>query len=475
MTRPQRKPRRIDDPVELTIESLAFGGSGVARRNGKVGFVPGALPGEVVRAQPKGRRKKFDRYELLDVLEPSPHRRPAQCPHLNLCGGCSMQSLDYEHQLAAKAEHVRDCLERLGAVRIPEVGPPVASPNEFRYRNKMDFTFARRAWEPDGPPEEPKSDPALGLHVPGRFDAVFDLESCVLPSERVVQVLHVVRKFARERGLTAYQSREDSGLLRHLVTREGERTGDLLVALVVRRSEPLLAELAGLLAEAVPSLTGFVVIVNETKAAIARGTQDEVLFGSPFFRERVLDLEFELRAQSFFQTNTRGAERLIEITREMLGDRRGETLLDLYCGVGTLGLALARNFDRLIGVEQIGEAVSDARRNAARNKIANAEFVEGDVEGWIRHADPDLLGQSGIVVDPPRAGLHPRALAAIGSAAPPWLLYVSCNPSTLARDLAGFRPLGLEPRRLQILDLFPQTGHIESVVWLESTKPERSS
>jgi 23S rRNA (uracil1939-C5)-methyltransferase len=332
----------------------------------------------------------------------------------------------------------------------------------------MEFTFARRAWEPAGPPDEPRS-PALGLHAPGRFDAVFDLERCVLPGPRAVQALSLVRDFARAHRLEAYRSREDTGLLRHLSVREGQNTGDLLLALVVREQEPRLTLLGPLLAESVPGLTGAVVLVNRTRATIARGEMDAVLCGQPRFRERLLDLTFELHALSFFQTNTRAAEKLVSVLRSLVQDLPGHRLLDLYCGAGTLALSLAGRFEQVLGIEQVPEAIEDARANARANGLLHPEFQAADVEEWIRTQPAGAF--DGVVVDPPRAGLHPRALARLPELAPRWIVYVSCNPATLARDAAGLRAAGYRPESLQVIDLFPHTAHVESILLFRREGP----
>lgn len=458
--RTRRRPRPTPIVVSLRIEGLSSEGAGVARHDGKVLFVPGALPGEQVEAEVVSARRRFDRTRLLRVLEPSPDRRPPRCPHLDYCGGCSTQTLAPDAQLLAKATHVRDCLERIGGCRVPELSPPIPSPAQEAYRNKMEFTFAARAWEPDGPPENPVS-PALGLHAPGRYDAVFDLRECILPGPRAVQALHLARDFARRERLDAYRSRDDEGLLRHLIVREGQNTGDLLVALVTRHEDARLAKLGPELAAQIPGLTGVVLLVNRTRATIARGEMVAVLHGRPHLRERLLDLEFELHALSFFQTNTLAAERLVATLREIVGRLEGKSLLDLYCGAGTLGLALARRFERVIGVDQVEEAIEDARRNAVRNRLEHVEFLAADVEAWIRtQSEPHEV----VLVDPPRAGLHPRALARIPELSPRWIVYVSCNPATLARDAAGLQQAGYLPEVLQIIDQFPNTSHVESIL-----------
>lgn len=449
--------------VTLQIDDLAFGGEGLGRLDGKVRFVPGALPGERVRARRLGRRRSFDRMQLVEVLDRSPDRLRPLCPHSDYCGGCATQPLRYERQLEAKARQVRDCLARIGSMDVPEVGPPLPAPRLSGYRNKMDFTFGGRAWSPAGPPETPRA-PALGLHVPGRFDAIFDVEHCILPGGRAVTALQVVRDYARRHGLTGYRSRPDEGLLRHLIVREGKNTGDFLLGLVTRTADPPLPGLAEELAARVPGLTGVVRIVNDRRATIARGTQSEVLFGRDTFRERLLRLEFELGAQSFFQTNTWGAEVLVSELRRLLADLPGRRILDLYCGVGTLGLSLADRFEQVHGVELADEAVADAQRNARRNGIAHATFVAGDVDAWLREPPEHLRGIDGVIVDPPRAGLHPRTLQSLPRLGASWIAYVSCNPSTLARDAAGLRDAGYLPTRLRVIDLFPHTAHVESIL-----------
>lgn len=465
--------------------------------DGKVCFIPGALPGEEVEVVPLARKRRFDRAVLRRVLRPSPERQDPLCSHLGICGGCSIQALRYEAQVREKAAQVRECLRRIGGIEAPEHGPPIRSPLLTAYRNKMEFTFATREWLVDGPPEVPAPGPALGLHVPGRFDAIFDIRDCALCAEVFVRVVSEVRDFARRHGLAAWRSRDDQGLLRHLIVRQGHNTGEVLVGLVVREASAAFEELARRLSEAVPSIVGIVLIINRRAATIARGEEEIVLSGRPYLTERLLDLTYEVGIQSFFQTNTAGAEALVTALREMLPSRAAADsrsapgsgrLLDLYCGAGTLGLALAADFEHVTGVEQVPQAVADARRNARRNGLERVEFIEANVEDWLFAQAPRAVAPArqnvaatgamppaslarpfpspweGIVVDPPRAGLHPRALRALVATKVPWILYVSCNPSTLARDGALLVEGGYRPDLLQIVDMFPHTAHIESIL-----------
>ncbi len=461
-----RRNRIPPDALEIRVDALALGGEGIARSSGKACFVRGVFPGEIALAVPTSRRKSYDRLRLLEIVEPSMDRLPPLCPHAGVCGGCVLQQLRYGAQLEAKASQVREVLRRLGRIEANEPDPPFAAPVRIGYRNKMEFTFSHRAWDPAGPPQTPGPNPALGLHVPGRFDAVFDLRRCVLPDPEAVRVLDAVRTFARERSLTAWDGRTDQGILRHLVIRHGLNTGEMLAGLVVRHTDGIPPELGPAIAAAAPSLVGIQLLHNPGRATVAQG---EVIpfWGRPVIRERLLDLTFELRVESFFQTSTPGAEMLLRVLRATACGVKGRRLLDLYCGVGTLGLALAASFEEILGVEQVPGAVEDARRNALLNGIGNARFLQASVEDWIRDSGIEPGHYDTVLVDPPRAGLHPRALEGILRLLPGSVLYVSCNPATLARDAARLRENGYEPRSLRILDLFPQTAHVECILHLQ--------
>jgi 23S rRNA (uracil1939-C5)-methyltransferase len=448
--------------VTLKIDDLAFGGEGVGRVDGQVHFVLGALPGETVVAQIQQGRKRWQRAKLLEVRETSPDRIPPRCSHTSLCGGCTYQELAYPAQLDAKARQVRENLARIAGLKIPEMDPPLAPPDLFGYRNKMEFSFSPRPWDPAGLPERPAPGPGLGLHVRGRFDAIFDLEECHLTAPDVTRLVRQVREEARHRGLAGYHGRDLTGILRHLVVRISRATGEWLVALVVKEEAPGLREIAEGCRERFPNIAGFFLWVYSGVATVARGDEEILLFGKDRIVERILDLEFELSASSFFQTNSAAAEGLVRTVRMMAPPVRN--LLDLYCGVGTLGLGLARSCDRLIGIESAPSAVADAERNARRNGIGHASFETAPVEGWLPRAR-DVLPEL-VVVDPPRAGMHPKALAGLASLAPPAILYVSCNPSTLARDLADLTANGYQPEQMRILDMFPHTPHVETVVFL---------
>jgi 23S rRNA (uracil1939-C5)-methyltransferase len=451
------------EPFEIVIEDLAFGGEGVGRLDGQVQFVIGAFPGERVRAISLGGRKRWQRGRLIEVLEPSPDRIAPRCGHTGVCGGCVYQCLRYPAQVEAKARQVRENLARIGGVRPPEPDPPLPAPEIFGYRNKMEFSFATRPWDPEGVPEQPLPGPALGLHVRGRFDGVFDVRDCALVDPEVNELLALVRGFARERGIPAYRGPEPTGILRHLVLRMSRHSGEWLVALVVREDHPDLGELARRCVAAHPRIAGFLIWHNAGLATIARPEREVLLIGTDRIIEKLGGLEFELSAGSFFQTNSSAAEALLRELRSIAPST--ETMLDLYCGVGTLGLGLADRCRNLVGIESVESAVADARRNAVRNGIEHARFEVATAEGWLTRAveiQPDA-----VVIDPPRSGMHPKALAGLIRLNPRTILCVSCNPGTLARDLGTLTAAGYAATRMRILDLFPHTPHVETILRLE--------
>jgi 23S rRNA (uracil1939-C5)-methyltransferase len=453
-------------PIELRIEDLAFGGEGVGRYEGKVHFVAGSYPGERVLAVPIRSAKRWKRARLIEVLEESPDRVAPKCSHTGICGGCVYQTLSYPCQLAAKANQVRENLARIAGIRIPEPEPPLAAPSVFHYRNKMEFSFAPRAWDPVGPPETPAPGPALGLHVPGRYDAVFDVHDCALCDTEVNDLLALVRDTARARSIPAYHDKTGEGILRHLVIRSSVATGEWLISLVVKDERPDIVELARRCLAAHPRIAGFLLWIHEGVATVARADREVLLSGKDRIIEKVGGLGFELSASSFFQTNTAAAEELVRELRALVP--KTGFLMDLYCGVGTLGLALADHCEELLGIESSEAAVADARRNAARNGILHARFEVAQAEEWLREVPrrtPELL-----IVDPPRAGLHPKALQGVVSLAAPEIIYVSCNPATLARDLATLiADDRYQPERMRVVDLFPHTPHVETIVKLRRT------
>jgi 23S rRNA (uracil1939-C5)-methyltransferase len=451
------RPRR-GDLLDLTVDDLAFGGEGVGRVHGYVIFVRGGLPGDGLRVRLVEARARYGRATIEAVTTPSPDRVAAPCPYFGHCGGCRLQHLAYDAQLAFKAKQVRDCLERLGGLGAFELRPILAAPEPYGYRNKMEFTVTRDA---------AGTVPLIGLHEADRYDVVRDIERCLLQSDAMNAALAEVRAQVRARGLGAWDQDSGQGLLRFVTLREGRHTGEVMVNLVAAAPDvDGLAPLAAELHARVPATASVVLNVNAKPASVAVGTEEHLLFGRDHIREGLGGLIFQVSASSFFQTNTAQAERLFALVEDACALAGGETVLDLYAGTGAISLLLARRCRRVYGIEVAAAAVADAVRNARANDLANCAFLAGEV----RHVLPALAAEGVraevVVADPPRAGFHPRALRAVADLAPARIVYVSCNPATLARDVGELVRAGYRLEWVQPVDMFPQTPHIEAVARL---------
>jgi len=451
--------------LELTVEDLAFGGAGVSRVDGFVVFVENGLPGDRVLATVYRRRRQYAEARATEILALSPARVPATCTHVGICGGCRLQALDYAEQLGHKERQVRECLAHLGRVAAL-VQPAVGAPRHFHYRNKMEYSFGADA---DGTL-------TLGLHRRGFFDRPFDLERCHIATPVSSEIVAFVRDFARQAGLAPYDLRRHTGLLRFLAVREAARTGQVMVNVVASEPHPALETLAARLRERFPAVRSVLLNLTRRKAQVAVGEEERVLAGSPTILERLHGLEFEISSNSFFQTNTEQAERLLDVALEGLALTGAETVLDLYSGTGTFTLPIARRAKEAIGIESSDVAVADAARNAARNGITNVRFVRGEAMEELRDrfglgrapdgAPPPRPPLDAVLVDPPRAGLHPGVVTRLIHLGAPRVVYVSCNPATLARDLGLLAESRYRVEWVRPVDMFPHTPHIECVASL---------
>jgi 23S rRNA (uracil1939-C5)-methyltransferase len=450
---------RPGQEIEIDVDRAAMEGRGVGRLDELVVFVDKALPGERVRARVGRVKRNFIQARAIEVLQRSAQRVPGRCSHLEVCGGCSWQELDYEAQLDCKTELVRDTLQRLGGFRGLEVPRALPSPEPFFYRNKMEFSFF------DGRDGEV----VLGLHVPGSFDRVFDVEACYLMSETSNAIVARVRDLAARSGVPAYHSRRHTGFWRYLVIREGKRTGQTMVNLVTNEGPlPNRDELVRELTAEFPAITSLVRNINSRRATIAVGEREELLFGAAEIEERLGDLRFRIASNSFFQTNTLQAERLFDLAVDWTGLDGSQEVLDLYAGTGAISLFLARRARRVTGIELVPESVAMAEKNAALNGIENCRFLLGEVRDYFKKRPGEAAAAEVVVVDPPRAGLHEDIVTALRQLLPPRIIYVSCNPATLARDLQLLCAGGAYTlRRVQPVDMFPHTFHIECVVQLD--------
>lgn len=457
---------RRGDIIEVTIEKMVYGGRGLAHHNNRAVFVDAAMPGERVMARASRVKKDFAEASVLEVLEPSQHRTTAPCRYSNFCGGCNWQFIEYEKQLEYKHAIVEELLHHIGKLTDVPVHPVLPAPQVLGYRNKMEFSFSDRRWLL---PEEldNKNDSehfALGLHVPGTFDKIIDLDGCLLQHGRGNEILREVRNYARGSGLPVYGLRSHRGFWRYLVLRHSYYFDEWMVNIVTsEEGEPGLSHLASVLSDRFDNIASLIQSINARRGGTAIAERENVLQGRSSIQDKIGEFTFEISAQSFFQTNTAMAERLYEQVRDLASLAGGETIIDLYCGIGTISILLAPSASRVLGMDISESAIQDARKNCALNAIDNCEFLCGDSKVLLSGAGfrPNLL-----IADPPRAGIHTKAIEQILNLMPGKIIYVSCNPSTLARDLALLNERYLVGK-VQPLDLFPHTHHVETVVLLE--------
>lgn len=444
--------------VEVTIDRLAYGGAGVGRHGGMAVFVHGAAPGDRVRARITKRRDRHAEAEIAEILTPSPLRQPSPCPLFGDCGGCKWLHLPYGAQAEAKRTIVEETFAHLGKIPHGPIEPMGHSPGLFRYRNKMDMTFGR----------DPQGQTIVGFHRAGRFDETIDVPVCLLQPESFDRLAGAVREWARRERLEPYDPRTHRGFLRSLILREGRNTGESLAVLITAEGDlPGRDRLVKALRAACGGLRGFVWGLNTGKADVAAIDRIAWVWGETNIRERLGDQIFSIAPMAFFQTNTAATEILYRLTAEALELTGHEVLLDAFCGTGTIGLHCAPRCRHVYGLELHTPAVLAARQNAVANGLANCTFLAGDVRETLRLIrEVSAEGIDRVVVDPPRGGMHQRALQQLIAIGAPVFVYVSCNPTTLARDLQQLHESGYAIERAWPLDMFPHTYHVETVVKL---------
>jgi 23S rRNA (uracil1939-C5)-methyltransferase len=442
------RPRR-GDQLTLTVDTLAYGGAGVARHEGYVVFVQGGIPGDTVRVEVGKAKRAYAEARVLEIVSASPDRIDPVAQH----PGAPWQVIPYARQLEIKAEQVDDSLRRIGRLDGYSFEPIIPALQEWRYRNKLEYSFGK----------DEHGRLICGFHAPGRWEDIVEVSDCMLASEKGNRAREEVVQWCRAQGLEPYDRRSNQGFLRNLVVREGRRSGEIQVRLVTSPGK-----LDGeSLAEAVPTADGLLWTRLDSVAETTAGGETELLAGVERLDEQLGGLQISISGEAFFQTNTEMAERLYALAIEYAELKGYERLYDLYCGIGTIGLLMAPRAAELWGLEIVEDAISDAIANARRNEIDNAHFFAGDVRLALR----DLVEKAGrpdvLVVDPPRAGLSQKVVRRIIEAAPKRIVYVSCNPTTLAPNAAQLVEAGYELTKVRPVDMFPQTPHIECVAQLE--------
>lgn len=469
------------------MEDYAAEGKSIARVDGKVIFIEGAVPGDVVDIRLAKSKKDWAEGKAVHFHSYAENRVTPFCEHFGVCGGCKWQMLPYKEQLKFKEREVASHLQRIGKIQLPQPFPIAGATTDRYYRNKLEFTFSNRRYFTNEelhakrnaidiaslPPEEKTNlfsgipdEPALGFHVPGYFDKVIDIHQCHLQSEPSNAIRNFIRDYALRHEHSFYNLRAHEGWLRTMILRSST-LGEWMVNLCFCYDAPQERNtLLKAVREAFPSITTLLYTINPKKNDSMHDLEPQVFDGSGYITEKLGDYVFKIGPKSFFQTNTKQAEKLYSITRDFAKLNGKEVLYDLYCGTGSIGIFCSREAKKIIGVEVIEEAINDARINAEMNQVAHAAFFAGDVidictdDFFALHGRPDVL-----ITDPPRAGMHPALVQKLLDIEAPRIVYVSCNPATQARDLQ-LLDVKYKVEQLQAVDLFPHTHHIENVVGL---------
>ena len=454
----------------LTVEAVAAEGKAIAHSpDGAVVFIEFAVPGDVVDVRITKKKKNYMEGRIVTLKTPSEHRLEPFCKHFGVCGGCKWQPLPYPMQLQAKQQQVYDQLVRIGHLQVPEIQPIIPSDKTIYYRNKLEFTASERRWILSGEEPEGLSDAqrcGLGFHVGRFFDKVLDIEECWLQPSPSNEIRLFVKRYALEHGLPFYNIRDNKGLFRSVFVRTSEKAGTMVILTFADDSEAIYG-LMDALAEKFPEISSLYYIINR-KCNDSISDQECILYkGNDAIYEKMEGLRFKIGPKSFYQTNTLQAYKLYKVARDFAALTGSETVYDLYTGTGTIAQFVSRQAAKVVGIEYVPEAIEDAKLNAKCNGIDNCEFFAGDMKDVLtpafiaKHGAPDV-----IILDPPRAGIHPDVAKVILDAAPGRMVYVSCNPASQARDLAVFA----EKYRItavQPVDMFPHTQHVENVCKLE--------
>ena len=456
---------RKGDLIELTIEKMAYGAHGIGRIDDFVVFVRSAVPGDRITARIYKKKRAYAEAEIVELITPSPDREKPLCPFSGYCGGCQWQQIRYEKQLQYKREQVKESLEHIGRLKDVPVLNTIPSENIFAYRNKMEFSFSDRRWflpqELDR--RELEGNFALGLHVPGTYNKVIDMDACLLQKETGNDILKEVKQYVKDCGVPVYGLKSHKGFWRFLTIRYSRAFDEWMVNLVTSENrQEIIRPLAEILCDRIKNISTVVNNIHPGKAAIAVGEREAVIFGKGYIRDKIGRFTFQVSANSFFQTNSLTAEKLYQIVSGYAELTGSEDVLDLYSGTGTIPIFLSNMAGTVTGMEISKSAVLDARRNCEDNGIDNCRFISGDVRETFPTISnrPDLL-----IIDPPRAGMHKDVLARVMALSPDNIIYISCNPATMGRDI-GQMIQDYELIEIQPVDMFPHTYHIEAIAKL---------
>lgn len=464
------KLRKGDSP-HLKVESLAFGGLGVAKYGDKVVFVRGAIPQQTVKTAIIKKRKSYFEGIALDVIEESEYYFKPPCLHFKYCGGCSHQNLYYTEQLNQKQKQVEDIFLRLGGYESQKVNKIVGCVDVWNYRNKMEFTFSKNIWYENS--NSPNMPLALGLHIPKRFDKILDISDCHIQDIECNSILKLVKELSIDHDLSVWDVRKHVGFLRNVVIRKGFNTDEIMVNFITSEYDrEKLIPIAKELSTRFSKIISIVNNINSRHGGSSQGQSEYNLYGKSVIHEKLGDYKFIISANSFFQTNTKQAEKLYQIILNECKLTKKDVVYDLFCGTGSISIFLANRAKHVFGFELVKSAIKDAKNNLKLNDIDNCTFFEGDLMNIFTNNNelenipkPDVM-----VIDPPRSGMHPKTVNQVLEQTPKRIVYVSCNPSTQVRDIKFFTENSYSIINIQPVDMFPHTPHIENIVTMEIKK-----
>ena len=464
MSKRTQKPYLIEN---LEIETAAAEGKSIARHDGKVIFIPFSAPGDIADVMVQKQKKSYAEGKIQKLIKASELRTEAICSHFGKCGGCKWQHVQYAAQLGFKETQAKDDMQRIAKVQVGEYLPILGSQEFFHYRNKLEFTFSNKAWEEHFDKENPGRIPALGFHIPGMFDKVLDLDACFLAPEYANKIKDLFKAYAIENQISFFDIRQQEGFLRNLMMRCNS-DGKWMLVLIVGEDQPnIVTKMFDALIPVLTEVQEWCYVINTKKNDTWSDLVVQTHKGNGFLSEKMEDLTFKIRPQSFFQTNAKQALELYKITRNFAALTGQENVYDLYTGTGTIALFVAKSAKQVVGIEYVDAAIIDAKENAQLNNIDNAHFYAGDMRLVLnddlvsKHGKPDV-----VITDPPRDGMHPGVVAKLIELSPKRIVYVSCNTATQARDIALLSEK-YQVVKIQTVDMFPHTHHVESVALLE--------
>ncbi len=466
-------PIKKGSEINLTIDSLSYGGKGISRHDGMVIFTNNVLPGQTIKAKIIKKKKTYLEAIPIEIIKESPFKQKEKCNHFYDCGGCKTQNLIYEEQINQKEKQIIEALNHLGKLNVKEIEPIIKSDMIYEYRNKMEFSFSNSRWlinNEKGLKNEKPKDFALGLHPPRRFDKIVDVDNCDIQTKLANQILALIKKESIKNKLTPYDIINHTGFIRNVVIKHPKYSNQVMINIITAyKQDELLIPIISKLKKISPNIKSIINTINDKKSDSAYGMPQNLLYGENFIVEYLNEFEFEISADSFFQTNSIQALNMYEYVRDECNLNGSEIVYDFYCGTGTISIFIAKNARKVYGFEIVESAIKDAKKNALKNKVKNTEFYCGDLSKMLQNYSQiiDKNPCDVLILDPPRAGLHPKTLKEVLKINPKKIIYVSCNPTTQARDVRELINSNYIMGKVQPIDMFPHTHHIECVITLD--------